>query len=150
MLSSAPWRPMLLKSLDKNHELPYAKFFQLATVRANGRPANRTVVFRGFLGESDDLTFVTDRRSQKVSEVAANRNVQVCWYFPSSREQYRLSGVLNIIGEGSQHAQLLHARQDAWTNLSDSGMCSWICREAGITYCLVPAAHNKQSPMSDV
>ena len=35
--------------------MPYAKYFQIATVKPNGRPANRTVVFRGFLGEMKTL-----------------------------------------------------------------------------------------------
>ena len=30
--------------------MPYAKYVQLATVKSNGRPSNRTVVYRGFLG----------------------------------------------------------------------------------------------------
>lgn len=62
---------------------------QLATVRANGRPANRTVVFRGFLWDTERLTFVTDTRSGKVAEVAANPYCELAWYFPNSREQYR-------------------------------------------------------------
>lgn len=39
--------------------MPYAKYFQIATVKPNGRPANRTVVFRGFLGKNH--TRVTPR-----------------------------------------------------------------------------------------
>ena len=35
---------------------------QLATVRTDGRPAVRTVVFRGFHGDSNLLTFNTDTR----------------------------------------------------------------------------------------
>ena len=41
-----PWKSMLQKALDANKQLPYGKFFQIATVRPNGRPACRTVVFR--------------------------------------------------------------------------------------------------------
>ena len=36
--------------------------YQLATIRADGRPANRTVVHRGFLGESDTLLSISDIR----------------------------------------------------------------------------------------
>jgi len=32
--------------------MPYAKYFQLATVKPDGKPANRTVVYRGFRGPS--------------------------------------------------------------------------------------------------
>jgi hypothetical protein len=46
MASTAPWKAMLQKSLALNSSLPQAKYLQLATVRPDGRPANRTVVFR--------------------------------------------------------------------------------------------------------
>ena len=36
--------------------------YQLATIRPDGRPANRTVVHRGFLGESDRLLSISDTR----------------------------------------------------------------------------------------
>jgi pyridoxamine 5'-phosphate oxidase len=58
----SPWRPLLAKSLEANSHLPYAKYFQIATIAQDGRPANRTVVFRGFLQDSDTLTAVTDVR----------------------------------------------------------------------------------------
>lgn len=86
------WKQLLCSSLATNASLPYAKYMQLATVRPDGRPANRTVVFRcgaaaaaahacraltlpppththtrrGFLRDTEQLTFVTDTRSQKV------------------------------------------------------------------------------------
>jgi len=63
---ACPWRAVLLKSLKKNGSVPSAKYVQLATISPAGRPANRTVVFRGFLGDSEELTFVTDARSRKV------------------------------------------------------------------------------------
>jgi hypothetical protein len=42
----APWKTLLQKSLQQNSSLPYSKYMQLATVRPDGKPANRTVVFR--------------------------------------------------------------------------------------------------------
>jgi hypothetical protein len=45
-VATAPWKAMLQKSLALNSSLPQAKYLQLATVRPDGRPANRTVVFR--------------------------------------------------------------------------------------------------------
>lgn len=97
--SAAPWKAQLQKSLQKNRSLANARYVQLATIKPDGKPANRTIVFRcatsmsgrlaqrftlwvltcaifpacgvcsrcrGFLGESNDLTFVTDSRSSKV------------------------------------------------------------------------------------
>ena len=53
---------MLQRALKKNSNCRHSRYLQLATVRPDGRPANRTVVYRGFLAESDVLTFVTDAR----------------------------------------------------------------------------------------
>ena len=53
---------------------------------------------RGFLGESADLTFVTDLRSNKVEEIARRPDGEVAWYFPQTREQFRIAGKLKVIG----------------------------------------------------
>jgi hypothetical protein len=42
----APWRARLQNSLAQNKSLVYAKYVQLATIRPDGTPACRTVVFR--------------------------------------------------------------------------------------------------------
>ena len=42
------WRLSLTSALHRNRHLVYSRYFQLATVGLEGRPANRTVVFRGF------------------------------------------------------------------------------------------------------
>ena len=39
--------------------------------------ASPWVACRGFLGDTDDLTFVTDNRSSKIREVAANPAAEV-------------------------------------------------------------------------
>jgi hypothetical protein len=90
------WKSSLLQSLEKNSKLPYSKvgpychlrccsfykyfeggvgcqiacakqFFQLATVKPDGKPANRTVVYRGFDSESERMLFTTDTRSVQSS-----------------------------------------------------------------------------------
>jgi pyridoxamine 5'-phosphate oxidase len=40
------WKEKLFRSLEDNKSLAYSKYVQLATVKPDGRPANRTVVFR--------------------------------------------------------------------------------------------------------
>lgn len=42
---AAPWRAKVLKSLARNKKLANSRYVQLATIR-DGRPANRSVVFR--------------------------------------------------------------------------------------------------------
>jgi hypothetical protein len=65
-----------------------------------------------------------------VEECAANPRAEVCWYFPKTREQFRVSGTLEIVGEaeegsggnGDQRLALLRAvREGAWLRMSDAG-----------------------------
>ncbi|NES70384.1 MAG: pyridoxamine 5'-phosphate oxidase, partial [Okeania sp. SIO2D1] len=55
----APWRSPLSRALHRNRSLSYARYLQLATVTAEGQPKNRTIVFRGFLEETNHLKFIT-------------------------------------------------------------------------------------------
>ncbi|GLI67831.1 hypothetical protein VaNZ11_012113 [Volvox africanus] len=121
-LSTPIWRDKIQKSLNKNKHLANSRYVQLATVRQDGRPANRTVVFRGFLADDDDsLTFVTDIRSRKVQEVAVNPAAEVAWYFPQTREQYRIAGNLVVIDAAHVDNALLEARGRVWSAMSESG-----------------------------
>ncbi|GAX80111.1 hypothetical protein CEUSTIGMA_g7549.t1 [Chlamydomonas eustigma] len=145
-LLGAPWKKKLLNSLEQNKSLAYAKYVQLATIQVDGKPANRTVVFRGFLGVGDDLTFVTDRRSKKVEEVAHNPNAEACWYFPISREQYRISGQLTVVGADHQDQQLREARQLAWSNMSNSGRSQFTWPQPREVRVQDPSAFTKPAP----
>lgn len=119
-MSLAPWRSVLAKALHLNRALVYARYVQLATIRPNGQPANRTVVFRGFLTETNQLKFITDDRSEKVDQIAANAWGELCWYFPKTREQFRLQGQLTIVQADHVNATLVSARQLQWQELSDA------------------------------
>ncbi|KAL2251849.1 UNVERIFIED_CONTAM: Pyridoxine/pyridoxamine 5'-phosphate oxidase 2 [Sesamum indicum] len=63
--SAAPWKQLLLSSIQANSHLKHYSYFQLATVASNGRPSNRTVVFRGFQDDGDKILINTDNRSRK-------------------------------------------------------------------------------------
>lgn len=61
-------------SLRENQTLPNCRFVQLSTLRINGTPASRTIVFRGFLEDpkgdpSSVLWFVGDLRTEKAEQV---------------------------------------------------------------------------------
>ena len=86
------WRPSLDLALHRNRPSPDARYVQLATLRENHRPAVRTLVFRGFLGDTNHLTFATDGRSEKVVELEHSPWAEACWYFPQTREQFRFLG----------------------------------------------------------
>jgi PPOX class probable FMN-dependent enzyme len=119
-MSLAPWRSLLSRALHKNRSLPYARYFQLATVRPDGTPANRTVVFRGFLDDTNQLKIITDSRSQKAEQINYQSWGEACWYFPNTREQFRLAGQLILIGADHSNPLLQKARQITWQDLSDS------------------------------
>lgn len=114
-----PWRSPLARALHRNRSLPQARYLQLATVRPDGRPANRTVVFRGFRDDTDQLQIVTDARSAKIAQIQYSPWGEICWYFPTTREQFRLSGKLILVTENSTEL-LGAARQQAWLKLSDA------------------------------
>ncbi|MBD2503534.1 Npun_F5749 family FMN-dependent PPOX-type flavoprotein [Anabaena azotica] len=116
----APWRSAIAHALHRNRSLVYARYLQLATVRANGHPANRTVVFRGFLADTNQLKFITDARSDKIDQIQQQPWAEACWYFPNTREQFRISGYLTLVGSDESHPHLQPARLATWQELSDA------------------------------
>lgn len=42
----------------------------------------------------------------QVAEVAASPAAEACWYFPNSREQYRIAGTLTIVDDQHPSQQL--------------------------------------------
>jgi pyridoxamine 5'-phosphate oxidase len=114
-------------ALHRNRSLVYARYLQLATVRANGHPANRTLVFRGFLEDTNQLKFVTDARSDKAEQIQQQPWAEVCWYFPNTREQFRITGYLTLIGDDDSHP----ARITSWQELSDAARLQFAWPHSG-------------------
>lgn len=119
-MSVAPWRSLIDRALNNHRNITYARYFQLATVTADSRPANRTVVFRGFEAERDRLKVVTDIRSEKVCQIVHQPWAEACWYFPQTWEQFRLSGTLSLVKADNADISLQQARQASWQELSDA------------------------------
>ncbi|AMV39301.1 Npun_F5749 family FMN-dependent PPOX-type flavoprotein [Planctomyces sp. SH-PL62] len=119
------WRPSLDLSLHRNRNHPEVRLVQLATVRPDGRPAIRTVVFRGFLDDAHRLVFTTDVRSAKRAEIAGNPHAAVCWYFPETREQFRIAGVASLVDATTSDANLREARDDLWAAQSEATRLSF-------------------------
>lgn len=128
-VAAAPWLPALQRALQANAHLRHSVYMQLATVRADGRPAVRTVVFRGL--SAGRPTFVTDARSRKMAEIAASPWAEVAWYFPDSREQFRLLGTLSVVGAAGASAADQQARADAWRAMSPPGRQQFTWPAAG-------------------
>lgn len=119
-MSLAPWRSPLARALHRNRSKAYSRYPQLATVRPDGRPANRTVVFRDFVADSNALQFVTDLRSAKIDQIAHQPEGELCWYFTETREQFRLGGTLRLITHEHEDAAAAQIRRAAWEHLSDN------------------------------
>jgi PPOX class probable FMN-dependent enzyme len=117
-MSLAPWRSAIARSLHQNRSLPESRYFQLATLTPSGQPANRTVVFRGFRDDSNELQIVSDARSEKNAHLQQHPQAEICWYFAKSRDQFRISGVIKVID--ADHTNLASLRQSLWEQLSDS------------------------------
>ncbi|HIK08812.1 MAG TPA: pyridoxamine 5'-phosphate oxidase family protein [Oscillatoriaceae cyanobacterium M33_DOE_052] len=140
-----PWRSPLARALHRNRSLPQARFIQLATVRADGRPANRTVVFRGFRDDTDQLQIVTDARSEKIAEILHSPWGEICWYFPKTREQFRISGQLILVPENTTEL-LAVARQQAWLNLSDAARRQFAWPPPGLPVSPSPRSVSEAEP----
>ncbi|MEN9567669.1 MAG: hypothetical protein RLZZ69_2865, partial [Cyanobacteriota bacterium] len=117
----APWRSPLSSAIHRNRSKPYSRYFQLATVNPAGYPANRTVVFRGFLDDrQNQLKMITDIRSAKIQDIEYQPLAEVCWYFTQTREQFRILGKLQLVTVQETNLDLQKARKITWHDLSDS------------------------------
>ena len=148
----APWRSPLSRSLHRNRAQAFCRFLQLATVRENGAPANRTVVFRGFLEGCNQLMFISDRRSEKTAQIQQNPNVEACWYFTKTREQFRISGRLAVVTEETELPILAIARQQLWQKISDNARLQFAWphpkESRSETANFSPSAPDAQTPLS--
>jgi pyridoxamine 5'-phosphate oxidase len=125
------WRPSLDLALHRNRQSPQVRFVQLATIRETGRPAVRTLVFRGFLGETHQLTFATDGRSVKTAELEQSPWAEACWYFPLTREQFRFSGTVSSVNGDTSDWALREARIEVWRELSDESRLTYTWPDPG-------------------
>lgn len=119
-MTLAPWRSQISRALHLNRSKPYSRYIQLATVNPQGLPTNRTVVFRGFLDNSNQLQIITDLRSEKVTHIKHQPWGEICWYFTKTREQFRIAGNIILISADFPEFSLLQQRKQVWQKLSDS------------------------------
>lgn len=109
---------MIQNSLKLNSEVIYSNFFQLASVDKNHLPQVRTVSFKGFYN-NEQIKVVTELKTNKVQEINDNECCQICWYFPLSREQYRISCKAKLVTATNQETALLAERLKTWEDLSE-------------------------------
>lgn len=121
---NSPWRSVLARALHYHRE-PHARYLQLATVSPQGLPHNRTIVFRGFLRDTNIIRLITDKRSAKAEDIKSNPYGEICWYFPKTREQFRLAGSLQLIDYADPD------RQNQWQELSPKAKAQFFWAEPG-------------------
>lgn len=119
-MSLAPWRSSLSRALHRNRSRAYSRYPQLATIRPDGYPANRTVVFRGFQTDTNCLLFISDRRSDKIQQIDTTPHAELCWYFTQTREQFRISGKIALLDASISDDAVAQIRQNTWEKLSDN------------------------------
>jgi pyridoxamine 5'-phosphate oxidase len=112
-----PWQKKLVSAIAGNKTVAQSRYFQLATIDDQGAPNCRTMVFRGFGEGSDRLIMHTDLRSDKIQPLKYKKIVEVCWYFPVTREQFRLQGKIELIDSPEHPQEAL--RKGHWHELSD-------------------------------
>lgn len=114
--------------------IEFSRYGQLGTITLEGSPTVRTIHIRGLtvdpLTGRGGLRFSTDARSTKMEEFGVvgesksegGRYVELCWFFPITREQYRLrcqvaitytdSSRIDTLFQHSSHSQgLQHLRR---------------------------------------
>ncbi|MFL3027789.1 MAG: pyridoxamine 5'-phosphate oxidase family protein [Candidatus Neomarinimicrobiota bacterium] len=90
--------------------------FILSTVR-NNKPQLRTVILRDFNKTDLYLSFHTDLRSKKITDLKKNNTVGVLFYDRKRRVQLRISGVSKIVTDN-------HLIKSTWDKMSsDSKKC---------------------------
>ncbi|MEQ8665248.1 MAG: pyridoxamine 5'-phosphate oxidase family protein [Rhodospirillales bacterium] len=87
------WELLNAGATDRHSPFHLAK---VATVTADGRPSQRTVVLRHVDPAARTLRFHTDRRSGKVADLAANPAAAVLFYDAARQVQLRIDGTAGL------------------------------------------------------
>ncbi|NJN74481.1 MAG: pyridoxamine 5'-phosphate oxidase [Limnothrix sp. RL_2_0] len=128
----ALWRSPLSRAIHRNRSQAHHRFFQLATVTPAGLPANRTVVFRGFVDQTNRLKMITDRRSEKIDHLTQNNRAEIAWYFTKTREQFRLAGSVETVTDQDVMSVFSEERRRTWQNISDNARLQFVWPDPAI------------------
>ncbi|KFK37433.1 hypothetical protein AALP_AA4G256400 [Arabis alpina] len=129
-----PWKQLLFTAIEANSHLNHSSYLQLATIGVNGRPSNRTVVFRGFEENSDMIRINTDLRSRKIEELKHCPFSEICWYFSDTWEQFRINGRIEVIDASNPDQTKLQQREKAWFANSLKSRMNYVCPTPGSPY----------------
>ncbi|XP_060213400.1 pyridoxine/pyridoxamine 5'-phosphate oxidase 2 isoform X1 [Lycium barbarum] len=144
--ATAPWKQLLLNSINSNSHLKHSTYFQLATVGYNGRPSNRTVVFRGFQDGTNKIQINTDSRSSKIDDLKRSPFAEVCWYFTETWEQFRIYGKVEMIDASNSDPNKLKQREAAWFAGSVRSRLQYVGPTPGIISLNEQPSHDSLDP----
>lgn len=117
--TGSSWLVALRRCMAEGQHLVATSHVQAATVTPTGEPSVRTLAFRGFDAvDNESLLFAVDERGDFVADVHHEPRTQICWYFPLSVEQFRLSCSVELIGAQSTSERGAF-RTKMWASLSD-------------------------------
>ncbi|KAG2284884.1 hypothetical protein Bca4012_034656 [Brassica carinata] len=132
--AAAPWKQLLFGAIEANSHLKHSSYAQLATIGVNGRPSNRTVVFRGFEENGERIQINTDLRSRKIQELKQCPFSEMCWYFSDTWEQFRINGRVEVIDALNTDQTKLQLREKAWFANSLKSRMTYTCPAPGMPY----------------
>eukprot|EP00162_Nutomonas_longa_P010308 comp19834_c0_seq1/m.38423 comp19834_c0_seq1/g.38423 ORF comp19834_c0_seq1/g.38423 comp19834_c0_seq1/m.38423 type:complete len:237 (+) comp19834_c0_seq1:33-743(+) len=127
-MNAVPWFAALEAAIRKNQALEISRYCSIATC-SNNVPSVRTVRFLGFsathLSEAAEasselfqsLLVRTDTRAQKARDVRDNPVCEIAWYFPMTREQFRLSGKV-VLADAQSEGAIATLRTKVWKQLA--------------------------------
>jgi PPOX class probable FMN-dependent enzyme len=109
-----PWIPILRDALDREFGTA-PSIAALATVDRDGKPRVRHVVIRQ-LGDLGALVVATDARSGKACQLRHRPGVELAFWLPAQRLQFRINGLASVISSTDGDPRW----RDQWLSLSDA------------------------------
>ena len=120
-LTMNTWENSLKDIIVKNKRVVESKYITFTTLGEDSWPSARTVVFRGFHVQDDRtyLKFISDSRSQKITDLERCNKVELCWYLTKDKDQFRIKGYGTSVGITSEDSRAAKLRVQLWNGLSD-------------------------------
>lgn len=98
-----PWALFAVWMADAAHSEPsYPDAMTLATVGADGMPAQRVMLCKGY--DERGVVFYTNRESRKGHELAPGAFASVNFYWKSTKRQIRVEGVIELVSDAESDA----------------------------------------------
>jgi pyridoxamine 5'-phosphate oxidase len=117
-MSRSNWKSLLAEAININKKNDitsmYASLSTIEYINGHVEPRNRTVVIRLFNEDNKgELVISTLTTSSKWKELQNNHAFEICWYFKTTREQFRLRGNRIILHDDSSKLS-----QQIWNSMS--------------------------------